>query len=179
MKKRRYMEKLLSLEQSFRQQLNNVGQFFPLLMLRLLLAWEFWEAGLQKFNGDNWFQHIQTNFPFPFSVIDPQISWFMATWFELLGGIALLFGLGTRYVSISLLVLTIVATIAVHIPAEGWSSFSDMLRGYAISDKGFGNYKIPLIYMIAFMPLIFMGAGKASADQAISQFLAKRRSSDV
>ncbi len=179
MKERRYMEKLLSLEQSFRQQLNKVGQFFPLLMLRLLLAWEFWEAGLQKFNGENWFQHIQANFPFPFSVIDPQISWFMATWFELLGGIALLLGLGTRYVSISLLILTIVATIAVHIPAEGWTSFSDMVRGYAISDKGFGNYKIPLIYMIAFMPLIFMGAGKASVDQVINQFLVKRRSNDV
>jgi putative oxidoreductase len=168
------METLLSLEQLFRKQLNNIGQFFPLLMLRLLLAWEFWEAGLQKLNGENWFQHIQTNFPFPFSVIDPQISWFMATWFELLGGLALLIGLGTRYVSISLVVLTIVATIAVHIPAEGWSSISDMLSGYAITDKGFGNYKIPLMYMIAFMPLIFMGAGKASVDHVISQYLTKR-----
>jgi len=174
MKEKRIMDKILHLEQSFRQQLNNIGQFFPLLMLRLLLAWEFWEAGLQKFNGSNWFMHIQENFPFPFSVIDPQISWFMATWFELLGGIALLIGLGTRYVSISLLILTIVATIAVHIPAEGWTSFSDMLSGYAISDKGFGNYKIPLIYMIAFMPLIFMGAGKASVDHGISQYLKKR-----
>ena len=167
------MDNFLQLERSVRRHLNSIGQFFPLLMLRLLLAWEFWEAGLQKFNGTNWFQHIQADFPFPFSVIDPHISWFMATWFELLGGVALLIGLGTRYVSISLLVLTIVATMAVHIPSEGWASFSDMLGGYAISDKGFGNYKIPLIYMITFMPLIFMGAGKASVDHGIFLYLKK------
>ena len=127
------------------------------------------EAGSTKFNGTNWFQHIQDKFPFPFSIIDPDISWFLATWFEILGAIALLIGLGTRYASLSLIVLTIVAAIAVHIPPEGWSSVSDMLSGYAISDEGKGSYKLPLIYIVMFIPLLVMGPGRISIDFLIAR----------
>jgi uncharacterized membrane protein YphA (DoxX/SURF4 family) len=28
------------------------------LALRLIFAWEFWEAGLTKLNGENWFAEI-------------------------------------------------------------------------------------------------------------------------
>ena len=164
------MTRILDLEQWFRLQLNSIGQFIPLLAVRLLLAWEYWEAGLEKYSGQNWFSHIKENFPFPFNIIDVEISWFMATWFEMLGAIAILIGLGTRYAAISLTILTIVATIAVHIPPEGWTSFSDMVSGYAISDKGFGNYKLPLMYLILFMPLIFLGPGKLSVDELISHY---------
>jgi putative oxidoreductase len=167
------MALILDLENRFRQTLDMLGEFLALFTLRLLLAWEYWEAGSQKYSGDNWFNHIKDNFPFPFSVIDTQISWFMATWFELLGAIALIIGLGTRYVSISLFILTIVAAIAVHIPPEGWSSINDMLTGYSVSDKGFGNYKLPLIYMVMFMPLILLGPGKISLDYLISKRLRK------
>jgi len=152
----------------FRQILGKFTDAGP-LVLRLLLAWEYWEAGSTKFNGTNWFQHIQDKFPFPFNVIDPDISWFLATWFEMLGAIALLIGLGTRYASLSLIVLSIVATIAVHIPPEGWSSVSDMLSGYAISDKGNGNYKLPLMYIIMFIPLVVMGPGRISIDFLIAR----------
>ncbi len=167
------IEKLLALDLLIRDKLTYAGQYIPLLLVRCLLAWEYWEAGLQKFSGENWFQHIQDNFPFPFNIIDTQISWFMATWFELLGGLALLVGLGVRYVSMSLLVLTVVATLAVHIPPEGWSSFSNMLAGYAITDKGFGNYKLPLLYTILFMPLLFLGPGKISLDHLIYKHFKK------
>jgi len=164
---------ILDIERWFRHQLNTIGEFLALLVVRLLLAWEFWESGWVKYTGGNWFSSIQDNFPFPFSVIDPEISWFMATWFELLGALALVIGLGTRYVSISLFILTIVAAIAVHIPPEGWASFADMLSGYAISDKGFGNYKLPLIYMILFVPLILLGPGKLSVDELIHRYCNK------
>jgi len=60
-----------------------------------------------------------------------------------------------------------VATIAVHIPVEGWESFTDMLSGYAISDKGDGNYKLSLIFMVMFVPLILLGPGKLSLDYLI------------
>ncbi|MEO2173353.1 MAG: DoxX family protein [bacterium] len=164
------MTLIMNWENWFRQSLNTVGEYLGLFILRLLLAWEYWESGAQKYAGENWFDHIKDNFPFPFSVINTEISWFMATWFELLGAIALIIGLGTRYVSIFLVILTIVATIAVHIPPEGWSSLSDMLSGYAITDKGFGNYKLPFMYMIMFMPLIFLGPGKLSIDHLISKY---------
>jgi putative oxidoreductase len=35
---------------------------------------------------------------------------------------------------------------------------------------GFGNYKLPLIYMVMFLPLIFSGAGKLSVDNFLGKF---------
>jgi hypothetical protein len=32
---------------------------------------------------------VQENFPFPFSVVSVDVSWFMATWFEIVGAFAL------------------------------------------------------------------------------------------
>ena len=77
--------------------IDQVGLWGGLLCLRAILGWEFFESGLEKFRGENWFADIQEKFPFPFSVVPPEISWQMATWFELLGGIALAIGLGTRF----------------------------------------------------------------------------------
>src|SRR4030066_1472163 len=93
---------------------NRVGEYLGPLGLRLLLAYEFWVAGVEKFGGENWFADIQEKFPFPFSAIPVDISWQIATGFELIGAIALVIGLGTRFFSISLAVLTIVAIAAVH-----------------------------------------------------------------
>ena len=44
-----------------------------------------------------------------------------------------------RFAAASLLVLTVVATYAVHWPME-WNSLADLAMGYAISDQGFGNF---------------------------------------
>jgi len=164
----------ITFDLQFRQLANTLHEFFSPLVLRLILAWEFYEAGKEKLYGENWFQHILNDFPFPFNIIDPDISWAMATWFELIGAFALLLGLATRYVTVSLIVLTVVATVAVHVPAEGWSSFSDMLLGYSISDKGFGNYKLPLLYLIMFIPLLLSGPGKLSIDHLIQRYFDKK-----
>jgi len=166
-------EIVIKLDLQFRQFANTLGEFISPLVLRVLLAWEYYESGLEKLNGENWFRHILNDFPFPFNVIDPEISWAMATWFELIGAAALLVGLATRYVTLSLMILTIVATMSVHFPPEGWSSFHDMLLGYSISDKGYGNYKLPLLYMVMFIPLLFSGPGKLSVDYLIQRFVHK------
>ncbi|MCG8435033.1 MAG: DoxX family protein [Gammaproteobacteria bacterium] len=157
------MQKLIPLWNTITGHLDKIGEYASPLVLRLLLGWEYFESGLVKFRGENWFQHVQDNFPFPFNVVPVELSWFMATWFEILGGLALFLGLFTRFFSASLIILTIVAILAVHWPAE-WNSFSDLLKGYAISDKGFGNYKLPLIFIVMFIPLLFSGPGKASVD---------------
>ena len=128
--------------------------WLPGLCLRLLLAWEFGEAGLEKLRGNNWFNDIADQFPFPFSVIPTEISWQMATWFEVGGAlclvVGLVVGLATRFVSVSLVILTIVAWAAVHAG-----------NGCNVCHKG---WKLPLVYLVLFVPLVFQGAGRLSAD---------------
>jgi len=65
--------------------LDPAGDWVALLPIRLLMAYEYGKAGAMKFNGKNWFANVQDNFPFPFNVIPTEISWFLATWFEILG----------------------------------------------------------------------------------------------
>lgn len=152
--------------------LDRSGEWIAPLFLRILLAWEFFEAGLEKYRGSNWFGSIQDNFPFPFNVVPPDISWLMATWFELVGGIMLLVGLFTRFWAASLFILTIVAIAAVHWgvgdvwagDVRAYQDLAEMLEGYTISNKGFGNYKLPLIFLVMLIPLILSGPGKASLD---------------
>ena len=140
-----------------------VGLWIGLLSLRFILGWEYFESGLEKFRGDNWFADIQDRFPFPFSIVPPEISWQMATWFELAGGIALVLGLATRFFSVSLFVLTVVAILSVHWPAE-WHTLGDLLKGYVLTDQGFGNYKLAAIFLAMLLPLILLGPGKLSLD---------------
>lgn len=151
-------------------QLNCIGTWLPQLSLRLLLAWEFGESGFEKFHGTNWFADL--SFPFPFNILPPDISWGIATYVEIIGAFAIAFGLATRLFATSLFILTIVAIASVHWP-EHWNTFSDLLKGYRIIDEdgdGFGNYKLPLIFMVMFLPLIFSGAGKLSIDHYLAKF---------
>lgn len=159
---------------SFLGVLDRLSGIWPPLFLRLLLAWEFGEAGYQKLVGTNWFVHL--DFPFPFNLVPAEISWQMATWSELLGAVALILGLATRFVSVSLIILTIVAIASVHWP-EHWSTLGELLRGYRIIDEdgdGFGNYKLPVIFLVMFLPLVFGGAGKLSLDHLIAGCCARK-----
>jgi putative oxidoreductase len=164
---------ITALYQTITKELNRLGSWLTPLILRLFVAWEFSEAGFEKLNGTNWFADI--NFPFPFSLLPPDISWGMATFFEVAGGIAIAFGLATRFFAVSLFILTIVAIAAVHWPSE-WHTIGELLQGYRFADKagdGFGNYKLPLIYMVALLPLILNGAGKLSIDYLASFVISK------
>jgi putative oxidoreductase len=146
--------------------IDRYGAWSADLPLRLFLAWEFFEAGLEKWNGQNWFGHIQSAFPFPFSAFPAELNWQLSMWIELIAPLLLLLGLGTRLASVVLMMLTLVAIAAVHWPAQ-WSSLSELLMGYSISDKGFGNYKLPLIYLVALLPLFLKGAGRFSLDELL------------
>jgi putative oxidoreductase len=150
-----------------RAKLNAIGEWLPQLVLRLVLAWEFGEAGFEKLHGTNWFADL--TFPFPFNLLPPDISWGIATFFEIIGAFALAFGIATRFFSISLIILTIVAIASVHWP-EHWGTLSELIKGYRIVDEnndGFGNYKLPVLFIVMLLPLLFSGAGKASIDYYI------------
>lgn len=150
---------IASIAQNIFNLFDRVGEWIGPLGLRLLLAYEFWESGVEKWRGENWFFDIQDQFPFPFSVVPVDISWQIATWSELLGPIALVLGLGTRFASLSLIILTVVAWISVHAG-----------NGYNVVDNGF---KLPLIYLVMFIPLLLSGPGKLSLDHWISKRYAK------
>jgi putative oxidoreductase len=164
------MSTTLRFYQSFQNISNLIGDALPPLVLRLILAWEFGEAGYEKLMGSNWFGDV--TFIFPFNLLPPDVSWHIAMWFELGGALLLVLGLATRFITISLIILTIVAIAAVHWPSE-WHTLSQLLTGYRIIDAdgdGLGNYKLPLLYIVMFLPLLFRGAGTLSLDHLITRW---------
>lgn len=140
-----------------------IGLWLGLFSLRLLLGWDFFESGLEKWRGENWFAEIADQFPFPFSLLPTDLSWQLATVMELAGGLALVLGLFTRFFSASLLVLTVVAIAAVHWPAE-WSSLAELMQGYVFTDAGQGNFKLPVLFIGMLIPLCLLGPGRLSID---------------
>ena len=134
----------------FRALANRAGEWSGMLGIRLLLAWEFGVAGLMKFQGNNWFEHVQGDFPFPFNMVPVEINWYIAAWSELLGAAALAVGLATRFFGATLFILTLVAWFSVHAG-----------NGYNVCYNGF---KLPLIFMVMLVPLILSGPGKLSLD---------------
>ena len=127
-----------------------LGEWVGLLFLRLLLAWEFGEAGWEKYNGTNWFDKMTESFPFPFNLVPPDINWFLAMWTELIGAVGLLLGFFTRFWAAGLIILDVVAWLSVH---DG--------NGYNVCNNG---YKLPLIYLAMLVPVLLMGPGKLSLD---------------
>ncbi|MDO5091503.1 MAG: DoxX family protein [Cardiobacteriaceae bacterium] len=150
------MELALQRLQSFS---DGAGKAVGLLGLRLFVAYEFFEAGLEKWNGENWFAHIADQFPWPFSVLPLEFNWQASMWTELVAPILIALGLFTRGSAVALMVLTIVAWYAVHAG-----------NGYNVSQNGF---KLPLIYLITLLPLVLQGAGGLSLDNLVRRFFVK------
>jgi len=147
------------------------GDYLWPLALRLIMFWEFWEAGTGKFRGENWFGDIpwaesQKGFPWPFSTIGADLNWLAATWGEMAFAVLILLGLFTRFAAFSLIVITAVATAAVHWPAQ-WGSLGQLWQGYVVTAEGAGNYKLPLLFTIILLPLLFHGGGKISIDHLL------------
>ena len=94
------------------------------LLLRLYLAPVMIQGGWTKYQGFegivDWFGNADYGLGLPF----PLVLAFLATAAELVGGIFLLFGLATRWVSIPLMVTMLVAVFSVHWP-NGWAAIAD------------------------------------------------------
>ena len=144
------------------------GDYVWPLLLRLIMFWEFWESGLTKLHGSNWFADIpwadwQKGFSWPFSHLSTDVNWLAATWGEIVFSLLILFGLFTRFAAISLIVITAVATAAVHWPVQ-WSSLEALWQGYVITARQAGNFKLPVLFIIMLLPLVFHGGGRISLD---------------
>ena len=126
------------------------GKGISMLALRLFAAYEFGEAGLAKWRGENWFADIRDAFPFPFDLLPAGLSWNLARGAELVVPVLLVLGLLTRLGALALMILTAVAWYAVHAG-----------NGYNVCDNG---YKMAFIYLLLLLPLLLQGAGKYSLD---------------
>ena len=96
---------------------------------------------------------------FVYPLDDPYIHLAMARHFAESG----IFG-------VSLAVITVVAIAAVHWP-DHWQTLAELAQGYALTDNGFGNFKLPVFYLAMLLPLILQGPGRLSLDAWIRRRL--------
>lgn len=100
------------------------------LALRLYLAPVFWVAGMNKAGGFenvvNWFGNDEWGLGLPF----PGLMAFLATAAEVAGGVLLLLGLATRWITVPLIATMIVAMTTVHWE-NGWQAVHDAQSPFA------------------------------------------------
>ena len=100
---------------------------------------------------------------------DPAMGKFFALQaVRLSGAVMLLLGLATRSVAYIFWVLTLVAIAAVHWPDQ-WNSLGELWQGYAITDQGYGNFKLPLLFLAMLLPLALRGPGRLSLDALLAR----------
>ncbi|NNM12791.1 MAG: DoxX family protein [Gammaproteobacteria bacterium] len=160
------MQSFYKLYDSLTDRLRSSTDWLWPILLRAILFYEFFFPGMGKLRGENWFSGINDKFPFPFNQFSPDLNWLVAGYGEVVFSILLLLGLFTRFAALSILVITGVAVAAVHWP-ESWNSLSQLWEGYGIKSSEAGNFKLPLLYALMLLPLIFHGGGKLSLDQLL------------
>jgi len=182
--------------------------FLGPLALRLYLVPVFWVAGSNKFDFETWTVHQNTinwfgNPDWGLGLPAPTLMAWLATSTELLGAVALLIGLGTRWFAIPLMITMLVAAFKVH-AVNGWQAVAD--RGSAFANDNIdgaverldmaksllrehgnydwltetGNFVISnngmewaITYFVMLLALFFTGAGKLSLDHVVAKMLNK------
>jgi len=132
------------------------AQDLPLLFLRLILAYGFWEPAKMKWADINsiaeWFEGM--------GIFAPKLNAYLAASTEIAGVFLLALGLGTRLICFPLIITMIVAIKTVH-----WEN------GFAAGENG---YEIPLYFMLMLITLMCFGPGKLSIDCLIRRKLDKK-----
>lgn len=148
------MNKPVSFYQRF-AAIVSYGQSVALLFLRLILAYSFWEPAKRKWADINsvaeWFGSI--------GIFAPKLNAYLAASTEMAGVFLLILGLGTRLISIPLIITLLVAIKTVH-----WEN------GFPAGENG---YEIPLYFMLMLIVLLTFGAGKISVDHFIKKKINK------
>ncbi len=132
------------------EKLSNLKDL-PLLFMRLILAAGFYGPAMMKLKsiGDiaSWFESM--------GIPIPTLNAYLATGTETLGFVLLFLGLGTRLISIPLIITMIVAIVTVHLG-----------HGFEAGNNGF---EIPLYYIIMLFTLLIYGSGKFSLDYLLTK----------
>jgi len=133
----------------FYQEFSRLSEYthsLALFFARIAVAYGFYEPAMMKWNDINavaeWFGSM--GIPFP------TLNAYMAASTETAGVVLLILGLFTRFISIPLMVIMIVAIFTVHLS-----------NGFAAGVNGF---EIPLYYLLFLLMFFSQGAGRFSLD---------------
>jgi putative oxidoreductase len=130
-------------------RLTEYTQSISLLIARIAVGYGFYEPAINKWNDIGavaiWFESIGI----PFATFNA----YMAASTEIVGVLFLILGLFTRFISIPLIIIMIVAFFTVHLS-----------NGFSAGSNGF---EIPLYYMIFLALFLSHGAGKFSLDHLL------------
>jgi putative oxidoreductase len=133
------------------------------LLARLVFGFAFFRTGLGKFQNFDATTSSFASFGFPV----PSASAGLAATTELLGGLCLMIGFGTRIAAFFLGCTMIVAICMVH-----GGDVSAILKGRG-GDKGLTDVTA-VVFLVVMMLLMTTGAGPVSADH----YLKKRQSKE-
>jgi putative oxidoreductase len=133
------------------------------LPLRLIIGIGFMAHGWAKLSrGPSGFANLLTQIGAPL----PEITAWVSTFVELLGGLAIFVGAFVEVVSVPLIAMMLVAMFTVHLK-YGFSSVNTI--GLTQNGPQFGppGYEINLLYIAGLLALIFGGAGAFSIDRIL------------
>ncbi|MCG8582816.1 MAG: DoxX family protein [Bacteroidales bacterium] len=122
---------------------------WALLAMRLTLAFGFFEPAVKKFDNISGTAEWLGSLGYPL----PKLGVFLAGTFEFAGFFLLMLGLLTRYISIPLMLIMILAITTVHLG-----------NGFDAVNNG---YEIPFYYLVMLFVLFSRGPGKYSIDEAV------------
>ncbi len=146
------------------RQLNEL-HWIALLLSRIAIGFFFLMSGYNKFfvQGIGHLRNEFIEYGIPFPLLN---AWLDAS-VQLLGGIALIIGLGTRFWSVAIGFAMIVASVTVTIP--------DVIKNDIAKAEssllfwGWYYYRPEPVYLTVFLLLIFLGPGKVSLDHLLAR----------
>lgn len=149
---------IMTIVQKYRSIVNKLNSLkdLPLLFARIVLAYGLYIPAMNKINNlsaiTDWFGEL--------GIPAPQLSAYLSAGTEASGIVLLSLGLGTRLISIPLIINMVVAIITVHWP-----------NGF---DAGNNGFEIPVYYMVMLFTLLIFGPGKSSVDYLLSSILEQK-----
>ena len=130
-------------------RLSEYTNSIALFLARLAVAYGFYEPAMMKWNDIDavaeWFGSIGI----PFSTLNA----YLAASTETVGIVLLVLGLFTRFISIPLMIVMLVAIFMVHYG-----------HGFSAANNG---YEIPLYYLLFLLLFFSNGAGRFSLDHLL------------
>jgi putative oxidoreductase len=135
------------------------------LPLRLVIGYGFMAHGWAKLSrGPAGFAKLLEQVGTP----QPEVTAWVSTFVEILGGLAILAGAFVALVSVPLIVMMLVAMFTVHL-RYGFSAVNTI--GLTADGPQFGppGIEVNLLYIAALLALILGGAGPLSIDQLLTR----------